>query len=330
MKNLNFGVVGTNFISDWFMEAVGRVPGVTVSAVYSRGAQTAEAFANKHNIPDRFTDYSRMLASGIDAVYVASPTFMHERHATEAMRVGKHVLCEKMMAASYPAVLRMTGLAKERGTVLLEAMRPDFDPATEAIRKAMGKIGRVRRAHLEYCQYSSRYDRFKAGEMPNAFNPKMCNSALADIGVYPLHMAILLFGKPEAYSANAVLLEGGFEGMGEITLKYRDMLTSVVYSKITETVTESVIEGEEGSVIFDRVHAPTEIWIKLRGKEREPVHFDRVEKNMSCEIEAFRDMVFGELDNSMYLDATLETVRIAHAAYEASGAIKYMDGEYMK
>ena len=325
MKSLKFGVVGTNFISDWFMEATDRVEGTEVSAVYSRAADTGEAFASRHGIRNIFTDYRKMLESDIDAVYIASPTFMHESQALAAMEYGKHVLCEKMMAASYPAAERMRRCAGERGVVLLEAMRPDFDPATAAITEAVGRIGRLRRAHLEYCQYSSRYDRFKAGEVLNAFNPQICNSALADIGVYPLHFAVRLFGSPKSLAARSVLLENGFEGMGQITLEYADMLVSVVYSKITESATPSVIEGEGGSVIFDRINSPTELWLKLRGREAERLHFDRVDKNMSCEVEAFRDMVAGRLDSAPHLDATLETVRIAHAAYVETGAIEYMN-----
>lgn len=329
MSELKFGVVGTNFISDWFMEAVGKVDGVRVTAVYSRGRETGDAFAKKHNIENVYTDYGKMLESDIDAVYVASPTYLHCEHSLRAMDCGKHVLCEKMMAASYGGALKMYEKAVERGVVLLEAMRPDFDPATAAIISGIERIGKIRRAHLEYCQYSSRYDRFKEGEVLNAFNPEMCNSALADIGIYPLHMAIRLFGKPESFTCSAVLLENGFEGMGGITLRYPDMLSEVVYSKITESMTPSVIEGELGSVIFDRLNGPTAVTLKLRGGRTENIPFEYVEKNMSCEVEAFRDMTEGLRDYKPHLEATLESIRIADESYRISGAIRFMDERYM-
>ena len=66
-----------------------------------------------------------------------------------------------------------------------EAMRPAFDPVADIISSEISKLGAIRHAHLEYCQYSSRYDRFKSGEVLNAFDPQICNSALADIGNTP-------------------------------------------------------------------------------------------------------------------------------------------------
>jgi len=50
MKNLRIGIVGTNFISDWFYEAARDASGVQVEAVYSRKLDTGEAFAKKHGI----------------------------------------------------------------------------------------------------------------------------------------------------------------------------------------------------------------------------------------------------------------------------------------
>ena len=52
----------------------------------------------------------------------------------------------------------------------------------------------------------------------------MKNTALADIGIYPLHVCTLLFGVPSSVGARSLFLENGFEAMGNITLSYGDML----------------------------------------------------------------------------------------------------------
>ncbi len=330
MDNLKIGVVGTNFVSDWFCNAVSRTDGVTVGAVYSRSAITGNKLAAKHGVPLVYVDYEAMLESDIDAVYIASPNFMHASQAIAAMEAGKHVLCEKIMAASYPQALRMRAASTKMGVVLLEAMRPDFDPATEVIKSNLHRVGRVRRAHLEYCQYSSRYDKFKKGEVENAFDPAICNSALADIGVYPLHQAIFLFGKPKSFSASSVILDNGFEGMGQITLGYSDMICEVSYSKITHGVSRSVIEGEDGSIMFDRVNAPTEIIFRARNGVEQRLEFAYEPENMVFEVAAFRDMVRGEMSAEKYLSVTMETVRIVNEAYRMTGAIRYMDQSLMK
>ena len=327
---MKIGIVGTNFVSDWLAEAVAAVDSVEATAVYSRKQETGNAFADKHGIEKVYTDYSEMLASDIDAVYIASPTFLHERQAISAMERGKHVLCEKMMACSYRGALRMAQEAKKYNVTLLEAMRPAFDPSTALILEESRRLGKLRRAHLEYCQYSSRYDRFKAGEVLNAFNPEMCNSALADIGIYPLNTAVSFFGAPCGITAESVMLHNGFEGMGRISLRYSDMLCDITYSKITEGYGFSFIEGENGSILFDRVNSPTKIIVERRGEEPREIPFDRVERNMTFEVEAFAKISRGEMCGSSYLDVTLESIRIVDEAYRQTGAIRFMNKELMQ
>ena len=190
---LKIGIIGTNFISDDFCDAAAQVDGIELYAVYSRSADTGNHFAERHNIPTVFTDYEQFLDSPIDAVYVASPNFAHCSQSIKAMEKKKHVLCEKVMASNEQEALSMIECAKKNHVVLLEAMRPDFDPAFDMIKNALPRIGKIRRASFEFCQYSSRYDRFKDGIIENAFNPALGNAAVSDIGVYCIHSLVRLF-----------------------------------------------------------------------------------------------------------------------------------------
>ena len=329
MKRIKLGIVGTNFVSDWLANAAGICDEISLAGIYSRDAKRGADFARRHNVAASYTDYYAMLRD-VDAVYIASPTFAHCDQAVAAMERGKDVLCEKMMAASYAQAIRMRAAADKNGVVLLEAMRPDFDPSIAVIKQGIRQIGKIRRAHLEYCQYSSRYDRFKAGEVLNAFDPAICNSALADIGIYPTHTAVMLFGRPEKIKASALFLENGFEGMGSITLEYPDMLCDIVYSKITQSTTASVIEGEDGSMIIDRTHGAKRITLALRDGSRTDIPFEYRPDNMCYELRAFLDMVLGRRLNTEYLDATLEAVRIVNESYRQTGAIKHMNLNLMK
>ncbi len=326
---MKFGIVGTNFVSDWFAEAASSVENAEIVAVYSRHRETGAAFARRHGIKSVFTDYGEMLSSDIEAVYVASPTYLHESQAILAMERGKQVLCEKMMACSYQGALRMVEAAKRYNVTLIEAMRPNFDPATAVIFAKSRELGTIRRSHFEYCQYSSRYDRFKMGEVLNAFDPEICNSALADIGIYPLNMAVSLFGAPRSIQAKAVFLHNGFEGMGSLSLDYLDMLCDITYSKITEGTGYSFIEGENGTLFFDRVNSPTKIMMHMRGRAVEEIPFERVEHNMTCEVKAFIEIASGRASGRAYLDATIEAIRIANEAYIKTGAIRFMDESLM-
>ena len=317
---MNFLIIGTNFISDRFVEAARLVDGVNIYAVYSRTAESGNAFATRHGIDVVYTDYDAALSDAdIDAVYVASPTLCHADHSIRAMRAGKDVLCEKMLAADICDFENMKSVAKETGRVLLEAMRPAHDPAYDVIREQIARLGTLRRASLEFCQYSSRYDAFLAGKRSNAFDPRMKNTSLADIGIYPLHAALMLFGEPSDVSSRSVFLKNGFEGEGIITLDYENMLATIVYSKITASVNPSVIEGELGSLTIDKISAPKELVYYPRGAAVERISLDTDDNNMTYEIRAFRDMVLGKADPAPYFKTTESAQRVVDRIYREAG-----------
>lgn len=321
---MNFAVIGTNFISDNFCNAQKCVNGTKTLAVYSRTKARGEEFAEKHGIERVYSDLSEMLSDKeIDSVYVASPIFAHAEQSIRAMEAGKQVLCEKMMAATLDEFYAMKAASEKYGRVLLEAMRPAHDPLINIVRENLPKIGKVRRASLEFCQYSSRYDKFKAGIVENAFEPKIKNSALSDIGIYPLYLALDLFGEPCEIGCRSVFLENGFEGEGVLTLGYPDKLVTVTYSKIFGGALPSVIEGEDGAIIINKISAPTEISLRLRGKEPKIIGRADTEENMQYEIAAFRDMCEGKLDHKPYLDITELQEKVVDASYKLSGADKY-------
>ena len=325
---VKIGIAGTNFISDWFVNATASLSEVKVSAVYSRTSERGCEFALRHGIAKSYTDYSEMLDSDIDAVYIASPIFKHKEQAQMAISHGKHVLCEKMMTADLESARELRDMAKAGGVVLLEAMRPAFDPLFAELRARLPEIGRIHSAHFEFCQYSSRYDRFKAGEVTNAFNPTIGNSALSDIGIYPLHMLVSLFGAPRSVESEAQLLENGFEGEGRLKLAYDEMDATVVYSKIRGSDTPSVIAGELGEIRIDKISAPTRLSV-ITGEKEDIIHSSGESSvipgyNMKYEIQAFARMIRGEFDYRQYLDTTLEAIRIVDASYRQTGADRYM------
>ncbi len=319
-SDMNFLIVGTNFISDRFAAAVREVEGTNTLAVYSRTAESGRVFADRHGIDRVYTDYSEALSDKrIDAVYVASPTICHAEHSILALSAGKHVLCEKMMGADLADFIKMRECAEKSGKILLEAMRPAHDPFFDAVREYLPRLGKLRYASLEFCQYSSRYDAFLEGKLSNAFDPKMKNSALADIGIYPLNVALMLFGVPKSLSAKSVFLENGFEGAGSMTLGYGDMLATVTYSKITSSVTPSVIVGELGALTIDKMNAPTELVFYPKGAMPERIPLDINPNNMTYELELFRDAALGLENVEKYLNLTENAQKIIDFIYKTSG-----------
>lgn len=316
--NLKIGIVGTNFISTNFCNAASQVEGIELFAVYSRREETGSAFASKNGIPHVFTDYDAFLSSGLDAVYVASPNFMHCPQTIKALQHKKHVLCEKVMALSEEEVLSMISCARENGVVLLEAIRPDFDPAYDLITRTLPQLGTLRRVSFEYCQYSSRYDDFKKGIVQNAFNPELKNAAVMDIGVYCIHSLVRLFGMPRSIKAVSTALENGFDGSGVILMDYDGMTAEAIYSKISVSVTPSVIQGENGSLLIDYVSRPETLRLCMREGSRDKLDngnirtlpYTPVENNMIYEIQEFLNLIKENNFSHKYLQYSLDTIRI--------------------
>lgn len=310
-SGVKFGIIGTNFISDSLAEAA-KQTGLAICAVYSRKKETGEAFAKKHGIENVFCDLEEFLSSDcINAVYVASPNFCHYPQTIAALEHGKHVLCEKPAASNCRDFEKMRALAKEKGLVLLEAMRPAHDVALEKVKELVKRCGKLRYAHFEYSQYSSRYDKFKCGEILNAFNPEYSNAAVMDIGVYPINVCVSLFGRPQKVISHSVLLSNGFEGQGNVLLSYDDMTTEIVYSKITHAVLPSIIRGEAGEVHFGNALSKIDrISFFERGGKEEKIDFCPVGNNMIYELFAFCEMINGNENAEKYLDDTAATLEI--------------------
>ncbi len=313
MKKIGFLIVGTNFISDRFVDATRGLSGVEVCAVYSRTGEKGNAFAKKHSIPEYYTDYALALTDpAVNAVYIANPNFAHKQSALQAIRQGKHVLCEKIITENLDDFLFLRDEACRYGVVLLEAMRPDFDPAFAVLKESIPLVGTLRRVHFEYCQYSSRYDAFLGGVVENAFNPEIGNSSLADIGIYPLHMLIALFGEPDAVRPLFLTLSNGFMGAGHLAFDYtsQGFIASVDYSKISDGIRPSLIEGELGSVLIDKINGTSKITFTPRRGEEVVLYDNTIKNNMTYEIVAFRDMTVGKYSAEPYLEKTEQTMRV--------------------
>lgn len=291
---VRLGIIGTNFITDWMLAAKELVPELVVTALYSRTRERGAEFAAKYAIPSVYTDLEAFSKSAeFDAVYIASPTFRHYDQAKLMLEQGKHVLCEKPATTAGWQVQELVALAREKSLVFLEAMRLTFDDSLEVIRQALPQIGRLRRATLDFCQYSSRYDRVRAGETGiNAFDPGLGNAALMDMGCYCIHGLIHLFGRPERVMAHSYFLPSGFEAGGTVLLAYPGFTAEAVYSKVAQQAAPSVFLGEDGAILMDSINHTKRIWLQPRkGEPQELPYREKLPNNLMFELREFANYV---------------------------------------
>lgn len=207
------------------------------------------------------------------------------------MKHGKHVLCEKPMASNSREVQLMIETAKANKVLLMEAMKTTFVPNFQVIKSSLDKIGPVRRFVASFCQYSSRYDSYKNGIVLNAFNPNFSNGSLMDIGIYCIYPIVVLFGAPISIKAIGYKLGSGVDGEGSLLLKYEEMDAVIMHSKITNSDIPSEIQGEEGTILINKMNPLEQIEIKYRNGSTERVSIAQESNSMFYEVKEFINLV---------------------------------------
>lgn len=325
---MRFGVIGTSKIVDTFLEAASYCKDFELKAIYSRSKDKGQEFADKYRISNIYNSLEELAKSDdIDAVYIASPNSCHASQAILMMEHKKHVLCEKPIASNTRELEQMLKAAKENNVVLLEAMRSVFDPGFFKIQELLPKLGVIRRATFQFCQYSSRYDKFKNGEILNAFNPDLSNGALMDIGVYCVHAMTKLFGMPNSISANSIFLENGMEGAGTITASYDNMQAELIYSKITNSYLPSQIQGEEACMIISEIADITEIKIVYKDRREETISISKIKNNMYYELEEFINLIKSNQNSDKHNKYSIMQMKIMDEARRQTNIIYPADIE---
>lgn len=285
---IRFGVIGTNIITDKFLAGANKINTFELTAVYSRTEEKAREFASKYDAKNIFTSLEEMAASDlIDAVYIASPNALHSEQSIMFLNKGKHVLCEKALASNSKEVEAMIQAARKNNVVLMEAMKITLLPNFKVLLNNLYKIGTVRRYFSSYCQYSSRYDTYKQGVVLNAFKPELSNGSLMDIGVYTIAPMVVLFGAPKELKASGYMLESGVDGEGSIIFKYDELEATVMYSKISNSYVPSEIQGEDGTIIIDKINGMDSVKIIYKDGTVEDISVEQDEDNMFYEVQEF-------------------------------------------
>lgn len=289
---VRYAVIGTNFITDQFIEVTKECDDIELIAVYSRDINRAKEYAMKSGAKftfDNLTDLAN--CNEIDMVYIASPNSLHCSQSILMLNNKKHVLCEKAIASNSDELRKMVKAATDNHVILLEAMRTVYDPGFLEIEKNIHKLGTIRRATFYYCKYSSRYDNFKKGIIENAFKPELSNGALMDIGVYPVHALARLFGEPEEIKASGLILNNGIDGAGTIIANYGHMQAELMYSKIANSYMPSEIQGEDGTMVIDMITEPKDITIYYKDGRKENIIVDKKQNNMYYEAKEMVQLI---------------------------------------
>ncbi|EKZ0902983.1 Gfo/Idh/MocA family oxidoreductase [Listeria monocytogenes] len=313
---MKLGIMGTNWITDSFIEGAINSGEWNLTAVYSRTEEKARAFGEKYGELTYFTDIEEMGKSdALDAVYIASPNALHYQHAVSLLKNKKHVIVEKPIFSTVAELEHAHQIARENNVFLFEAARHIQEPNFKRLQENIEKVGTIHGATLAYMKYSSRYDQVLNGEEPNIFSLKFSGGSIVDLGVYPLYSAITLFGEPVKATYFATKLPTGVDGLGPIILEYPTFNITIIQGKNSQSFLPSEIYGQKGTLIVDPLTGIEKItFYDNATKEETELAGSVVANDMQFEAAEFARIIEqSDRDTYEYLaDLSLKVLRISN------------------
>jgi predicted dehydrogenase len=250
MMQVRVGVIGTGRMAETMIATMTRAPEVRVAGVASSSgnADRASRLAAKFGIPNPYADSAPLLArDDIDLIYIANETRAHAATSIAALRAGKAVLCEKPFATTLAEGHRVAEAARQSGCLFMEAIWTPFLPAYERLFELARTNAIGVPAHLSAS--------FGYPASPSA-HPRLFDTdgggVLLDRAVYPITLALKLFGPIETVEASLVKTANGVDSHVNLQLGHRSggqsQLTASLNNLLSNT---AVIAGPTGSITLE-------------------------------------------------------------------------------
>ena len=310
-KKYRWGIIGAAHIAGKFAEGLKELPEAVCYAIASRSQEKAETFCNENGFEKAYGSYEAMLKDPlVDIVYIATPNNLHFEHTMMSLEAGKAVLCEKPFASNLSQVQQMIQKAKEKKLFLMEALWSRFLPSVQSFKQQMqeGTIGKPLLLEVDFG--------FKANYNPQSrlFDPELGGGSIPDIGIYPLFLALYLFGKPESVQVTSVAAPTGTDMTTSILLKHAGGEISVLTSSFAMRLdTEAKLFGETGSLRLCRMfHIPTKLMIWKGDDEEQEIPVKSVGNGYNYEArEVMKCLDRGETESQgMPLSFSLDLIRL--------------------
>jgi D-xylose 1-dehydrogenase (NADP+, D-xylono-1,5-lactone-forming) len=328
MKPLRFGVVSTARIGrEWVIPAMKAVPECEVVAISSRDGERARSVAAEFSIPRHYGSLTEMLKDdAVEAVYIPSPNNAHVSEAIEALKAGRHVLCEKPLGLNTAEAERLSAAQKETGLEVSEAFMVRYHPRWLAARDIIrsGKLGRVTQIHAAYSVMNDNPDDIR-------FKPELGGGALGDVGVYPITAARFLF-EAEPVAATATFEKRSPAGVDVAVagmLEFPDNRNLLFSGALLQAWAHFIIViGSEGWMelpVSIWPSAEQETYIRIRGRDDlfdahvETLTFPPTNQ-YEHEVRTFARAARGEIKQPWPISNAIASMRILDAIRESAAS----------
>jgi len=177
-----------------------RINSVKIAAISEVNKTRLKTVADKFNIHNTYTDYSKMLKEvEIDAVVISTPTNTHKEIAVECLNNKKHVLIEKPIALNYAEAQKIDDAAKKNKCNAMVGMNFRFRPDTMLLKSLInsGELGEIFYIKCGWARKQSSEQKW--------FNKKNLagGGVVLDLGIVLLDTAMWLLDYPKIKSVSA-------------------------------------------------------------------------------------------------------------------------------
>ncbi|MBI5033272.1 MAG: Gfo/Idh/MocA family oxidoreductase [Chloroflexi bacterium] len=281
MENtIRWGIIGCGNVAELKSgPPLYRTPGSELVAVMRRDAAKAEDFARRHNVKRWYTDARALVADpDVNAVYVASPHYLHLEHVTLAAEAHKIVLCEKPMGTGVAEAQAIVEVCQRNGVPLNVAYYRRFWYVTRAIKRLLneGAIGRVLQARVQLSALIADYFADDARYAWLNSRTQSGGGVLANAGSHWVDLIRFFLGEVTDVMAYCSSQASGFEIEDTLSAQMRTRDGALVSLLLTfespASINEFDILGTEGRILGGPLAEG--FWkLERRGKNPELVNF---------------------------------------------------------
>jgi predicted dehydrogenase len=323
---VRWGVAGPGPVADKVMRDLAHVPDAVLTAVGSRSAERAAAFAAAHaasagrgRVPTAHGSYRALLADpDVDVVYVATPHPQHRALALAALAAGHAILVEKSFTVTPAATREIVAAAGAAGRFAMEAMWTRFCPAVVRLRElvADGAIGEV-------CTVTADLGlRHPVDPATRSYHPERGDGLLFHLGVYPVSFAQMLLGAPEAVVAHGVVHESGVDVEESVLLRYPGGRSALLFASLRSPAPgEARVLGTAGWIqVPPRFHYPSRIVLHRVGRDPEVIDAPLTGAGYTHELAEVTERVAGGQTESEIMPLA-DTVAVQDVLGEIAGQL---------
>ncbi|AWN24103.1 gfo/Idh/MocA family oxidoreductase [Deinococcus irradiatisoli] len=326
-RRVGFAVVGLGELSaEELIPALRTSQHAYLAAVVTGEADKGRAFARAAGLTDQdaytygqFGDLAGR--EDVQAVYIVLPNNLHRQYTEQAARMGKHVLCEKPLAANTEDAEAMVRACREAGVKLMTAYRIQYTPHHWAARKAIqsGQLGRVKLLDSIHTQVEDdpgawRLSREQAGGGP-----------LVDVGIYCLNTLRFLLGQEPEWVYAAQHQPGNDPRFKEVEESLSFMLGfpgGVIANALTSygaVKTDTVrVLGEKGSALLDPAFAYTGLKLSLTDAQGETIPKFVAYDQFTLEVDHFAECIRQDRQPFTPGEEGVQDHRIMDAVYRSA------------